>query len=286
MRSHSVEDRFPGVSAEITERTIEVDGIEVFLRETEGEGPPTVFVHGNPTHSEDWLPFLEQIEGPAIAFDLPGFGRSARPDPIVFDHTLGAYANFVERLLDQLAPDGYALVVHDWGGLALIPAQRHPDRVKRLVIFNAVPLLPGFRWHWIARIWRRRGLGELFNATSTRAATALVLRQARAGYKPMPPGFVDMVWDHMDAGTRRAVLALYRSADPERLAAAGSRLGELRCPALVAWAADDPYISDEFGRAYAKALPNAELLELDRAGHWPWIDRPELVDRVVGFLEA
>ncbi len=272
-------------SGAISERTVTVDGIEIFVRERAGDGVPAVFVHGNPTHSEDWVPFLERLEGPALAFDLPGFGRSERPDPQRFDYTLGAYANFVEHLLDELAPDGYKLVVHDWGGLALIPAQRHPERVKRLVIFNTVALFPGFRWHWIARIWRRRGIGELFNATSTKAATALVLRQARAGHKPMPPAFVDMIWDHMDAGTRRAVLALYRSADPEVLGAAGSNLGELRGPALIVWAKEDPYISARYGRAYADVLPNAELVELEDAGHWPWIDRPEVIDRAVAFLE-
>ena len=48
------------------------------------------------------------------------------------------------------------------------------------------------------------------------------------------------------------------------------------------WGLEDPYIGAEFGRAYAAALPNAELVELDGAGHWPWIDRPETVDLVAG----
>jgi pimeloyl-ACP methyl ester carboxylesterase len=80
------------------------------------------------------------------------------------------------------------------------------------------------------------------------------------------------------------MLALYRSGDPELLAAAGDRLGELGCPALVVWGLRDPYLPARFGRAYAKRLPNAELVELDRAGHWPWFDRPQVVERVLGFL--
>lgn len=272
------------MSREIVERTVRVDGLEIFLRETSGEGNPIVFVHGNPTNSADWIPFLERIEGPAIAIDLPGFGRSTRPAAHQFDHSLAAYANFLEHLLDELAPNGYGLVVHDWGGLALIPAQRDPTRVERLVIINSVPLLRGFRWHWIARIWRRRGLGEAFNAMSTKPALKLVLRQARSGNKPMPPEFVDMVWEGNDAGNRRAVLGLYRSADPDVLEANGARLGELRCPTLVVWGDDDPYIDASFGRRYADVLPNSELIALDDAGHWPWIDRPDVIDRVLEFL--
>ena len=269
---------------QITERTVEIDGIEIFLRERPGAGTPAVFVHGNPTSSADWLPFLERTSGPAVAFDLPGWGRSARPDALDFDGSMGAHANLIERLLDQIAPGPYRLVVHDWGALGLIAAQRHPERVERLVVVDAVPLLPGYRWHWIGRIWRRRGLGELFNATSTRAATALVLRQARPGNEPMPSEFVEMIWSAMDRGTKRAILALYRSADPEALAAHGGRLGALRCPALVVWATGDPYIGLEFGRAYAEVLPDAELIEVDRAGHWPWIDRPETIDLVLEHL--
>lgn len=274
------------MAAAITERTVGLDGIEVFVREVPGRGTPSVFVHGNPSSSADWVPFLERMGGPAIAFDLPGFGRSARPEPSRFDHTLPAYANFTERLLDELVPGRYRLLVHDWGSLALVPAQRHPERVERLAIVNAVPLLPGYRWHWVARLWRRRGLGEFFNATTTRAALALTLRQAKSDHRPMPTEFVDEIWANWDAGTRRAILALYRSADPHVLAAYGTRLGELTCPALVLWGADDPYLPSKFGRAYADALPNAEYDGVEGASHWPWIDRPELIDRVTRFLDS
>ena len=49
------------------------------------------------------------------------------------------------------------LVVHDWGVVGLLWAMRHPERVERLVVMNAVPFLPGYRWHRTARIWRTRG---------------------------------------------------------------------------------------------------------------------------------
>jgi pimeloyl-ACP methyl ester carboxylesterase len=149
-----------------------------------------------------------------------------------------------------------------------------------------VPLDGRYRWHWVGRIWRRRGLGELFNATATRRAVELLLRLARAGRRPMPREFVDTVWESWDAGTRRAILALYRSADPGVLGANGRRLGELACPALVVWGSRDPYIDASFGRSYADALPGAELIELDDAGHWPWIDRPDTIGRVAEFLDA
>jgi pimeloyl-ACP methyl ester carboxylesterase len=272
------------VSAEVIERTVEIAGIKTFLRERPGEGPPVVFVHGNPTSSLDWVPFLERLPGPAIAYDLPGFGRSEHPDPSRFDFSIHGYADFAEELLAELAPGGYSLVVHDWGGHALVAAQRDPGRVRRLVISNAVPLNGSYRWHWIARIWRRRGWGELFNATSSRFAVSQLLRLARPGLERMPEEMVDAIWSSWDPGTSRAILGLYRSADPEALALAGRRLGELECPALVAWAVEDPYITLEQGRWFARVLPNADLEPIEDAGHWWWLDRPDYVDRVVRFL--
>jgi pimeloyl-ACP methyl ester carboxylesterase len=251
-----------------------------------GEGPPAVFVHGNPTHSEDWQPFQERMNGPTLAFDLPGWGRSAKPSVSEFDYSMTALARFVLRFLQRMAVEDYSLVVHDWGGLALISAQEEPDRVRKLVIANAVPLLPGYRWHRLARIWRTRGLGELSNRIWTRRAAALGLRESRGDWSRHDPAFVDMVWDRFDSSTRAAMLALYRSADPPDLAAAGERLGGLRCPSLVVWGMRDRYIPARFGAAYAERLPDSELIELPQAGHWPWIDAPEVVDRVIRFLES
>lgn len=93
-----------------------------------------------------------------------------------------------------------------------------------------------------------------------------------------------MIWDTNDRGNRRAILELYRSAPESELAAAGTRQSELTCPALVAWGTRDPYLPAELAREYARVLPNAELLELEDAGHWPWMERPDLVGTVVEFL--
>jgi hypothetical protein len=74
------------------------------------------------------------------------------------------------------------------------------------------------------RVFYRRVLGD-----GTRRSMALTMRQARGDRSPMPPEFVEMVWRHWDKGTSRAVLTLYRDADPDRLAAAGKDFGKLTC---------------------------------------------------------
>ena len=109
-------------------------------------------------------------------------------------------------------------------------------------------------------------------------------REANVTPGPMPQEFVDRVWEGFDQGTQRAILRLHRASPEERLAPAGERLSELRCPALILWPTRDPYVGPRFGSAYAEALGGETKLELVEAGHWSWLDRPELVERVAEFV--
>lgn len=260
-------------------------GARLACRRRRGDGPTTVFVHGVPTDSRQWLPFLERARGDVLAPDLPGFGLSERPPATEFDYSIGGLSRALGELLDRLGVGRHRLVVQDWGALALAATLAEPERIERLVVLNSVPLSAAYGWHRTARIWRTRALGELQLATVTRPAVALALREARPSYRPMPADFVDMVWSNLrEPATRRAILALYRSADPDALAAAGAGFERVGCPSLVLWGTADPYIGTSFGREAAARLPAAELVELDDAGHWPWIDRPDVVERTLSFL--
>jgi pimeloyl-ACP methyl ester carboxylesterase len=264
---------------DIVERVADVAGISTHWRAA-GE-VPVLYVHGVPTASWDWLAYLERIGG--VAPDLPGFGSSAKPSD--FDYSIDGFARWLEAFVDVAGLERFSLVVHDWGGLALAFAQRRPERVERLVLHTCVPLLPGHRWHWIARIWRTPGLGEAFMATSSKAGFRLLSRQSNATPGPLPESYIERFWPDFDRATRRAILRLYRSAPPDVLARAGARLGELRCPALILWPTQDPYVGLEFGRRYADALGGPTQLEMiERAGHWMWLDRPDVIDKAAAFL--
>jgi pimeloyl-ACP methyl ester carboxylesterase len=253
---------------EIAERTVQVAGLEVHYRQA-GDAP-ILYLHGVPTHSYDWIPFLERVGG--IAPDLPGFGRSAKPAE--FDYSIAGYDRFIEAFAAELGLDRVSLVMHDWGGVGLAFAQRFPERIERIAMFPVVPFVLGYRWHRVGRGWRTPVVGELLMGFSPRWA----LRRA------MPRELADAAWESFDHGTQRAILKLYRASPPEVLARAGEHLGELRAPALILWAEDDPYLPAKLARLLAEALGGETTLELVEGGHWTWHGRPELVERVAGFV--
>jgi pimeloyl-ACP methyl ester carboxylesterase len=257
----------------VTEHNDMLGDQPLFWRSAEGDEPPVLYVHGVPTSSEDWVPFLERTGG--IAPDLFGFGRSSKRGDL--DFTMPGYDRFVEVFLDHVGAERVRLVAHDWGVVGLLWAQRFPERVERLVLLNAVPLLPGYRWHRAARAWRAPLVGEVAIGLSTRWTAR------RAG---VPSALVEEAWPHFDQGTQRAILRLYRSSPEDALARAGLDLGRIACPALVVWGDRDPYIGPRFADAYADALGgDAEVLHLSDAGHWAWYDRPDVIDRIAAFLD-
>ncbi len=269
--------------ATLTEQRAEIAGVETFWHEAEPDigSVPVLFVHGVPTNSDIWVPFLEACGG--IALDLPGFGRSAKPGH--FDHSIPGYDRFLEAFLDHVGLHRYSLVVHDWGAVALATAQRLPHRLERLVLFSCTPLLPGYRWHRVARLWRTPVVGEMTMGFSFRFAMKRALAEANSTPGPMPEEFLHSIFSHFDHGTQRAILKLYRSAPPQTLERAGRDLGQISAPALILWPTQDPYIPADFGQAYADALGGKTRLEMvENAGHWSWLDQPELVDRAARFL--
>jgi pimeloyl-ACP methyl ester carboxylesterase len=258
----------------------ELDGLPVFRHEREGER--VLYVHGVPNDADEWLPFLERTGG--VAVDLPGFGRSGKPAH--FPYSIEGYDRFTEQLLDALGWERASLVMHDWGTAALAFAQRRSERIDKLVVMNAVPLLPGYRWHRVARLWRRPLVGELTMGFTTKWALKRGLRrEAFAEPQNLTDEAMNTLWERFDHGTQRAILKLYRASPEPVLEAAGRRLGEIGAESLVVWGDDDPYLPLEFGEAYAKAL-GGRLIAVEGARHWPWLDRPAVIDDVVAFLET
>jgi pimeloyl-ACP methyl ester carboxylesterase len=248
----------------------ELDGLPVTWRSAPSEDPPVLYLHGVPDHGELWTPFLERTGG--VAPDLPGFGASAKRGDL--EYSIEGYADWLERFCDHAELDRVRLVMHDWGVVGLAFAQRAPERIERLVAIDVVPFLAGYRWHPIARAWRVPVLGEV----AMGMAIGPVVRRL------LPAGRAEPVLAAFDPGTQRAILRLYRASPPEVLARAGARLNTIAAPALVLHGARDRYIPPRFADGLAAALGDGRVEHCPGAGHWPWLDRPELVGRVASFL--
>jgi pimeloyl-ACP methyl ester carboxylesterase len=281
----------------VDEHRIELGSTPVFYRSVDASAPENVpaplYLHDVPTSSDDWLPFLERTGG--IAPDLIGFGRSSKG--VNLDYSVPGLADFVEDLLAALGTDAPRLVGHGWGAaVALELARRRPGRTDRLVLIDPLPLGTDFQWPRLARIYRIRFLGELMMGSTHRWMLARALRRATVNPDAWSKQRIATIWKHFDQGTQRAILRLHRSVDlpgdeeggaPSGPAAPGAgHTATVTAPTIVAWGEQDPWFSVQHAEAFTQRRPKARLERLAGAGHWPWLDRPELVEAVAAFLGA
>lgn len=238
------------------ETSVRVDGIRSPLLEA---GPSesveaAVFVHGNPGSTADWTQLVASVGqfGRAVAMDMPGFGAADKPED--FDYSVPGYSRHLGRVLAECNVRRAHLVMHDFGapwGLAWAAA--NPDAIASVTLIDTGILLD-YRWHYLARIWQTRWLGELFMATTTRAGMRLLLRHGNP--RGLPVEYVDQAFNSFDAGTRRAVLRLYRNTRETKGAMQGiaNALRPLDLPAQVVWGCARPLYLHGLCRATARSL--------------------------------
>ena len=271
--------RWDAAPGRVRTRELLVGDVRTPLREAgpAGADEAVVFLHGNPGSGADWEPLLAAVgrERRAVAWDAPGFGEAVAPG---FPQTVDAHAAFVGGALEALGIHRAHLVAHDFGGpWGLRWAAGDPDRFASAVML-CTGALPGYRWHALARLWRTRGAGELFMATTTGPGFRALLR--RGNPRGLPRAFTDRMYRDLDRGTRRAVLELYRSVEDVGSAgeALASVLRPLDRPALVLWGRHDPYLGAEEAERQRAAFPSADVRVLDDSGHWPFVDAPAAVE--------
>ena len=271
----------------VTTETIAVDGVRSPVTQA---GPvdateAVVFVHGNPGPASDWSGLLPEVGefARAVAPDMPGYGDADKPPD--FDYTIDGYAEHLAGVLDGLGITRAHLVLHDFGGpWGLEWAVRHPDAFASVALIN-VGVLPDYRWHHYARIWRTPVVGELFQLTANRPGFRMLLGRENPR---LSTAAIDRIYDAARSWpTERAILKLYRASPESRMRGPIEALRELDRPALVLWGTDDAYLPWRFAERQQLAFPSARIELLEGLGHWPFHEDPaQVAELVLPFLRA
>jgi pimeloyl-ACP methyl ester carboxylesterase len=126
----------------ISYHTVEIDGLNIFYREAGPvTGPTVLLLHGFPSSSRMWEPWLLLLAGKyhLVAPDYPGFGYSSAPARSDFDYTFDNLATVMDGVTTALGLGNYVLLMQDYGGpVGFRLALAHPERVRAIIVQNAV----------------------------------------------------------------------------------------------------------------------------------------------------
>ena len=270
-------------------RFVDVDGRRIFVVERAGTGTPVVIVHGYPGSSHDFAGVVERLERPTIAFDLLGYGFSAKPADA--SYSLFEQADLVEALLARLGVDSCALVGHDMGTTVVAELLARANRGALGFSVADVVLLNGSIFIDLAQLTRGQRLGLL--AGGRRMPVSFPVRFLRRNVREsVAPGtnlgeeqledLVDLI--RLDGGdrllTRQITYVRERRVHQETWTAA---FVEFPGRLSAVWGVLDPIAVTAMPQRLAALRPATEVVLLDGVGHWPSIEAP---DRVAAEVAA
>jgi len=270
--------------------SMNVGGVRVHYVD-EGAGEPIVFVHGTPTWSFEFRHLIRALSPSfrCIALDLPGFGLSSRPAS--FAYTPEAHSKVVAEFIERLTLPRFTLVVHDFGGpIALPVAIDHPEQVHQLVVINT--------WMWsfdddpdMAKKGKLAGgaVGR-FLYKHANASLRLIMPSAYGTRAKLTREIHRQYLEPFRRPDDRVLVlhALARAllgskAHYDSLWRRGEQLRDRR--ALIIWGMKDSAFLPKQLERWTALLPQAQVVRLPTAGHWPHEEEPsQVVDAIRAFL--
>lgn len=257
---------------------IEAAGVEIAYVRV-GEGPPLVFVHGAAEDSRIWQPQLAGLadEFTVVAWDEPGAGRSS---DLPEGFGLAGFADGLAALIETLWAGPAHVAGLSWGGTVVLELyRRHPTLVATLIMIDTYA-------GWKGSLPAEEVVARVAGARQMVAAPHEDFNPTLPGlFAGDPPEkFVPLlaaIAADVRPGTLGRELGIMAETDLSDL------LPHVSVPTLLIWGQSDERSPLTVARQFEQAIPDAQLVVIEGAGHMSNLERPERVnDAVRQFCRA
>ena len=278
---------------EVAQLELEQGTIEVFMR---GTGRAVVFAHGWLANANLWRGVIDRLAGRfrCIALDLPLGAHRIAADPHAHLTPHGCAA-IIACAIEALNLAEVTLVGNDSGGAySQIALAGGSDHVARLVLTSCEtpydefppPPFDGLP----AAAQDPHVLGQLLSALEDPEVRKLPAAFGLLVKHPLDCAISDSyaLPCVRDQAVLRDTAKVMASASTEAVQQAGATLIEgWRKQTLIVWSREDPVFPIDHARRYARALANAQIVELDDCYSFTPEDQPvALADAIAAFARS
>ena len=266
---------------------IEIDGATTLHYATSGAGEPILLIPGlglDHNYYRFGIPLLSR-HLQVLAVDPRGIGRSTKSPP---PYTVEAWADDFAVMIDKLAFGPIHVLGSSLGGsMALALAQRHPGKLKSLIVvggFSQLDLATELNFRLRLRLIEKLGMSDevadymglwtltrkFINSDAGFATMRANQANIRANSAQSYSAFVEALlkWGRCQPGQER---------EPKFTAL----LDSIKTPTLVVTSDNDHLIPKELSDLIAARIAAAKLVVMPGAGHIPFMEQPEEVVRIV-----
>ena len=274
----------------IRHRTIEIDGLNIFVREAGDPTRPTVvLLPGYPSSTRAYVRLIDRLANDwhAVAIDYPGFGSS---DPLPESPTFDRLAEVTRDAIDALGITDYAIYMFDYGSpVGFRIALQHDQRVRGIITQNGNAYVDGFgpAAATLTGWWQDREAGQA--AIDHIVSLAGTQMQWQAGARDVAnidpeQALADQLVIDLPgrADYMKALLWDYQN-NPGRYPEWQAWLRRRQPKVLAAWGKNDPIFSGPGAEAFARDVPDAEIVLLD-SGHFAIEEEADAIAELTGKL--
>jgi len=254
------------------------DGVTHYQLAGPAGGTTVLLIPGFSTPYNIWDPTFDGLTRAGfrvLRYELFGRGWSDRP-PAPYDADF--YDRQVVDLLDALGIQSVDAAGVSMGGpIAVTLANRHPERVRRVLLFD-----PGYFAGAPLPLGLRLPVIGTYNMTVAIAPSLPASQWDDFAHPERYPHYLDPYREQMRyRGFRRALLATLRNYLARDVTGEYRQLGTSGKPVLLIWGKSDRDTPFELSAKVRADVPQAEFHAIDDAAHVPHYEHPEIVNPIV-----
>jgi pimeloyl-ACP methyl ester carboxylesterase len=267
-----------------------------------GSGPLVLLCHGFPELAFSWRHQIDAIAAAGfhvVAPDMPGYGRSDKPD---VEYDIEFLNGCLAGLIAALGHERAVLAGHDWGGLIVWQfARRFPERTAGVIGVNTpdLPRTPIPPVELMRQIFvdtpiyiiqfQERGLAEWVFSWGRGAddfVDMIFLNEMNRNPEAFTPAVLEVYKEAFrPTGALTPPIEYYRNIDRNWALTADVADRTIDVPCLMISAENDIVLSPAMSEGMEERVPNLERVLIRDCGHWTQQERPqETTDAMLGYL--